>query len=105
MHHARQAVILGSGARIAYDIIPVEDIFHAKLYTAALIELIAGNKVYRQQIAPAAGSVRSKHSCQRNIELSIMVFNAGIVLLACKFTLPYAFFIFAHRIAEISAQK
>ena len=44
MHHARQAVILGSGARIAYDIIPVEDIFHAKLYTAALIELIAGNK-------------------------------------------------------------
>ena len=52
MHHARQAVILGSGARIAYDIIPVEDIFHAKLYTAALIELIAGNKVYRAANRP-----------------------------------------------------
>lgn len=105
MHHARQAVILGSSARIAYDIIAVENILHAKLYRAALIELIAGDKVYRQQITPATGSIRSKHACQRSIEFSIMVFDAGIVLLTRKLALPNTFLVFAHRITEISTQR
>ena len=101
MHHTRQAVIFCSRAGIAYKIIPIENILYSQLYRTALVELIAGDEVDRQQIAPVASPIRHEHTCQCSIKSVIMIFDAGIILLASEFTLPHACFVLPQGIAIV----